>query len=132
MNNVAALIELTMASSHALSEGSLQLEQRPGIASRRFFRDQMGNTAAAVLTQVAAAQELSRSGYFSRLEALALLHGARKSAGQLKELLRAAESRRYADLHELGKVSEKCDETVAMLLASTVALRGETQAGTPS
>ncbi len=130
MNNIAALIQLTLASSHALSEGTLRLEQRPGIASRRFFRDQMGNTAASVLTQVAAAQELSRSGYFSRLEALALLQGARKSAGELKMLLKTASGRRYADERELGTVCEKCDETMAMLMASTVTLRGETMAGT--
>ncbi len=125
MNSIPAILQLTLTSAHTLSAAVLRVEQRPGIATRPFFRNQVGNAGASVLTQVAAAQQLSAHDYFSKLEALVLLRGARQSLDELRSLLKAVANRRYIDEREATMLEENCDETMALLLAATVALRGD-------
>jgi 23S rRNA-intervening sequence protein len=123
MNGIAALIRLTGAAAEALSEGAIGLEDEPGIRSRDSFRRQLGNAAIAVIAQVAQAQCFGDMSYPERVEAMSALRGARASTGELKDLVSTAVARHYVDPQTAAPVLEKADETVALLLAATVAAR---------
>ena len=123
MPTLATLINMTMILAHQLAASSLKLECSPLIAARPFFAHQIGDAAATLLAQVADVQLLSRQGYFSKLEALAVLSSARKSGTELTALLRSASLRGYVTEEETAPLVALADETVACLLAVKMALR---------
>jgi four helix bundle protein len=125
MHDAAALMNITIRSAQTVCDDALGLETEPAIWSRQFFRQQFGGAGVSVLAQVAAASGQDDT-YRSHLEALNAIHGARKSAGELKSLLKVAINRGYLKGNQAQPLIDKTDELIALLLAVAVTMRGAT------
>lgn len=123
MQSVTVLTDMTMVLAHELSASTLELERSPLVAARPYFAHQIGDAAASLLAEVADVQLLARQGYFSKLEALAVLGTARTSATELKSLLRAATLRGYLTGDQTAPLMTRADEVVACVLAMKGTLR---------
>lgn len=125
------LVELTFRSTHELTEKLFELTATRELRSKRFFVDQLEDAAVSALAELATARMEIHGDYFAKREVLAAVRRARGQLTECDRLLRffaATQARPQDRIVDLLDATKECS---ALLMATTVAVRGYTNARIP-
>ena len=127
MRQTTALIDELVRQSTTLADRSTALEDHPALVSYPAFRQHLGNVATEYVAEIFAAEYSVRQAAFAyRTESSMHLGKARQILGEVNHLLAIIDRPEVAS--DIARLQKLLGEVRALLLALTMALRGDSGA----
>ena len=123
VRSIAGLMHLAFRLAHEVSEAALDLE-KGGLRGPRFYASIVADTGVSALAHVAAASATYSDDYRGRLEAAASLRSARECLVKLKDVVSRAAAQHYLDESIAKPLTARVEETIAVLMALGIEVRG--------